>query len=83
MSKSKKAVANRLKKLVEYQQKVCDLLGKLSDDAYDLSIRIGIDERRTSASYFINEYLKDAVVDRHYYETLQKNILEEMEGGEL
>ena len=82
MSKSKKAVENRLAKLVEYQQKVCNLLSKLSDDAYELSISIGVGTRRNRAATLINEYLKDAVVDRHYYESLQKNILEEMGGGE-
>ncbi len=81
MSKSKKAVKNRLAKLVEYQQKVCDLLYKLSDDAYDLSISIGVGARRNKATTLINEYLKDAVMDRHYYESLQVNILEEIEEG--
>lgn len=82
MSKNKKTVARRLENLVKCQEKICALLGDLSDDAFDLYISIGAGISRQSASSIINGYLKDAVLDKLYYKNLQKNILEEMEGGD-
>lgn len=77
MSIIKKVTISRLESLVRYQEKVCALLERLYEDAYESDVVIG--QNRYRASMIVRDYLKEAADNKNFFSSLLNNFKDEME----
>lgn len=77
MSIIKKVTISRLESLVRYQEKVCALLERLYEDAYESDVVIG--RNRYRAFMIVRDHLKEAADNKKYFSSLLNNFKEEME----